>query len=289
MSANSVRSQVSPRLTAKDPFMQYRLFCSLLSAGLAVAAAPALSHEFWIEPEKYQVESGEPVTARLRNGELFKGAEQPYLDHRIARFEVMQAGSAAPYAGRMGDMPAFTSGIAQDGLAVIIHQTRPQRLVYETWEDFQTFADHKGFGDIPARHRALGLPEAGFAEQYTRFAKALVAVGQGAGSDLPVGLETEIVALDNPYTGNPAQGLPVQVLYQGRPRPHAQIEIFAKAPDAGVTVTTLPAEAQGKAVIPVLPGHRYLLDAVVLRPAPVGQDYAWESLWADLTFAVPPR
>ncbi|WP_264213518.1 DUF4198 domain-containing protein [Leisingera thetidis] len=233
--------------------------------------------------------SGDPVAARLRNGQQFKGAEQPYLDHRIARFEVLRNGSTAPYQGRMGDMPAFTAEMAQDGLAVLIHQTQPQTLTYDSWEDFQAFIDHKGFGDIRPRHLARGLPEAGFTEQYTRYAKSLVAIGEGSGSDRAAGLETEIVALANPYTDTLEQGFPVRVLYQGRPRPRAQVEVFSQAPDGTVTITTQLTDAQGEAAISVTPGHRYLLDAVVLRPASGGAGYVWESHWAALTFAVPAR
>ncbi|WP_035920084.1 DUF4198 domain-containing protein [Leisingera aquimarina] len=269
--------------------MQYRLFCSILCAGLISGTAPLLSHEFWIEPEKYQVNSGDPVVARLRNGQEFKGAEQPYLDHRIARFEVIQSGSAAPYVGRMGDMPAFSDDETDDGLAVIIHQTQPQTLTYDTWEGFQAFIDHKGFAGIPGQHTARGLPDAGFAEQYTRYAKALASIGSGAGSDRATGLETEFVALANPYTDDLATGLPVQVLYQGKPRPEAQVEIFAKAPDGSVTISTQLTDVRGETIISLAPGHSYLLDAVVLRPAPKGKNYVWESHWAALTFAVPEK
>lgn len=269
--------------------MQYRLFCSILCAGLTIGAAPVLSHEFWIEPEKYQVDSGETVVAKLRNGQEFKGAEQPYLDHRIARFEVMQGQTASPYLGRMGDMPAFSGDTMQDGLAVLIHQTQPQTLTYDSWEEFQAFIDHKAFGDVRTQHRERGLPDAGFVEQYTRYAKALVAIGDGKGADLAAGLETEIVALANPYTDDLTAGLPVRVLYQGKARPEAQVEIFDKSPDGAVTISTRLTDAQGEAVVPLTPGHSYLLDTVVLRPAPDGKDYVWESLWAALTFAVPSR
>ncbi|OBY27364.1 DUF4198 domain-containing protein [Leisingera sp. JC1] len=269
--------------------MQYRLFCSILCAGLILEAAPVLSHEFWIEPEKYQVNSGETVVAKLRNGQEFYGAEQPYLDHRIARFEVLQGGTTLPYIGRMGDMPAFSGDPMPDGLAVLIHQTRPQTITYDSWEEFQAFVDHKAFGDIQTQHRTRGLADSGFVEQYTRYAKALVAIGDGTGLDQAAGLETEIVALANPYTDDMTGGLPIRVLYQGNPRPNAQVEVFAKAPDGSVTITTRLTDSQGKAIVPLAPGHIYLLDAVVLRPAPDGADYVWESLWAALTFAVPAR
>ena len=54
-----------------------------------------------------------------------------------------------------------------------------------------------------------------------------------------------------------------------------------------VTVTTTRTDTAGKARIAVAAGHEYLLDAVVLRPAPEGAKAVWETLWAALTFAVP--
>ncbi|MFW8634642.1 DUF4198 domain-containing protein [Cribrihabitans pelagius] len=266
--------------------MRVRLFCQMFFFGLASAAAPGLCHEFWIAPEKYQAPSGTPLTARLRNGEHFKGAELPYLDHRIARFELISGSRALPYEGRSGDMPALQAGPVGDGLWLLLHQTEPQNIRYDDWEAFQTFAEEKGLSGIRARHLARGLPGAGFSERYTRYAKALAAISSGAGRDRETGLETEFVALENPYT-SALTALPVRLLYQGGPRPRAQVEIFARAPDGSVTRTTAVTSQSGEAEIPVLPGHQYLLNAVVLRPAPDGEGPVWESLWASLTFAVP--
>jgi len=85
--------------------------------------------------------------------------------------------------------------------------------------------------------------------------------------------------------------LPVRVLYREMPRIGAQVEIFQMDPDGEVTVTTTQTDDAGEALIPVLPGHRYLLDAVVLREPSdalaADKDVVWETLWAALTFAVP--
>ena len=116
-----------------------------------------------------------------------------------------------------------------------------------------------------------------------------IAVGDGAGADREAGLETEIVALANPYTDDLSDGLPVRVLYQGAPRADAQVELFAKSPEGEVEITLLRTDAEGVALLPVTPGQVYLADAVVVRPLePVAEDDpVWESLWASLTFKVP--
>ncbi|WP_270918171.1 DUF4198 domain-containing protein [Parasedimentitalea psychrophila] len=255
--------------------------------GLILSTLPALSHEFWIEPQKYQVESGAPVLADLRNGQNFSGANQVFFARRTRRFEFTQSGQTTAYQGRMGDLPAFQLDQADPGLLIITHETAPQTITYETWEKFQTFADHKGFADISQRHQARGLPEQGFAETYTRHAKSLIAVGDGIGSDKLLGMEAEFVALANPYTDDLSLGLPVRVYYLGTPRANAQIEIFERGPDDVVLVSLQRADAQGVVLIPVKPGHTYLLDAVVLRPSRQSAGPVWETLWAALTFTTP--
>ena len=247
---------------------------------------PAFGHEFWIEPHSYQVTPGEPVSADLVNGQSFKGARLPYFETRTARFELVAGGETRIHEGRMGDLPALAGINAPSGLLTVIHETRPETLVYKTWEKFEAFAQHKDFADIRARHAERGLPFEDFTERYTRHAKALIAVGDGAGADRALGLETEFVAEKNPYT-MASDVLPVRLLYQGQPRADAQIEVFERAPGGEVTVFLLRSDLGGGADIPVKPGHEYLLDAVVLRPADPDSGAVWESLWAALTFAVP--
>lgn len=233
------------------------------------------------------MEPDQPVRADLRNGERFAGSTHAYFDTRTDRFDLRINGRQTAYEGRMGDIPALNVTIGEDGLLTVVHQTRPSLLRYTSWEKFAAFAEHKDFPEIEARHRARGLPMAQFTESYTRHVKALIAIGSGAGQDSASGMETEFVALANPYTDDPGGGIPVRLLYGGAPRPDAQVEIFERAPDGTVTIARTRTDARGEAVIAVRAGHRYLLDAVVLRPAPPGGDAVWESLWAALTFAVP--
>ena len=260
--------------------------CLSLAICLTLPAL-ASAHEFWIEPGAYQVEPGEEITADLKNGENFSGINLSYIDRNIARFDIAMADEVAPVEGRMGDRPALKLSADRSGLIVVLHETTPSSLTYKTWDKFQTFADHKDFPDIRARHDARGLPEVDFKEDYTRHAKALIAVGDGAGSDQAFGLETELVALTNPYSPNFNGDMQVALFYNGAARPDAQVEVFERAPDDTVTVSLYRTDSGGKANIPVKPGHDYLFDAVVLRPAPDEADAVWETLWAALTFSVP--
>ncbi len=231
------------------------------------------------------------MTAGLFNGQKFAGVEFPFIPERFSRFDLTLGDQVVPVAGRLGDVPALNMPHLGEGLHVAIFESSGDVVNYEDFAVFTRFVQHKDFPGALERHAARGLPEGGFREFYTRHAKALIAVGAGAGQDRVFGLETEIVALKNPYTDDVSGGLPVQVFYQGRPRADTQVELFAKAPDRTVTVTLLRTDAEGIALLPVAPGNSYLADAVVLREpdaeTAAAQDAVWESLWAALTFAVP--
>ena len=267
----------------------YRIALFVLPS-LLMCAHPNLgrAHEFWISPDQYQVPMGGTIEARLRNGENLEGVELAFFERRAARHSVTVNGQEQAIVARSGDRPAITLTDLPDGLAVIAHETTASRLTYRDWQKFVTFAEHKDFPTALDQHVSRGLSQELFRENYTRHAKALVAVGSGTGADLALGLETEFVALSNPYDDAFDQSFSVRLLYKDAPRAGAQVEIFERAHDGTVSVRFTRTDDTGTATISTQPGHEYLLDAVILRiPEYSGTDIAWETLWAAMTFAVP--
>lgn len=257
---------------------------------VATLATNATAHEFWIEPEAYQVETGAAMVAHLRVGEEFGGAEQSYLPRNFERFDRRCGDTQSQVPGRAGDRPAMSmEAPGANGLCLIIHQTRDYSLTYREWQKFVNFVEHKDFEGVLDDHVSRGLPRDGFRERYSRYAKSLIAVGDGAGADIEAGLRTEIVAEANPYTDPLDGGFPVRVLLNGEPRADAQVELFAKSAGGAVEITLHRTDSEGRVNLPVRPGMSYLADAVVLLPVSPQTDKApvWESLWASLTFAVP--
>lgn len=256
---------------------------------LGLAAAPSFAHEFWISPETYQVAPGDTIRASFRNGENFKGVGLAFFDRRSARLDLVAPdGALTPLTPRNGDRPAVVVPDAPDGLVILAHETTPSGLTYREWAKFVKFATHKDFPDIAARQDARGLPRENFKEGYTRHVKALIGVGDAQGADRALGLQTEFIALTNPYMADFTQNMKVELHYKGQPRPDVQVEIFDKAPDGTVEIRLTRTDAEGRATFQTTPGHHYLIDAVVLREPERAEDgIAWETLWAGLTFAVP--
>ncbi|MEO0828903.1 MAG: DUF4198 domain-containing protein [Pseudomonadota bacterium] len=256
----------------------------------ACLAQPVAAHEFWISPVKYIVPPGEAISADFRVGEKMSGSAYAFIDFRSERFDLVTQDGVVEVSSRMGDRPAINMLAPTGGLTAIVHETSDNTLTYDGMERFNNFTEHKDFAWAQAEHAARGLPDDGFVETYRRYAKALVAVGDGVGADQASGLRTEFVALANPYTDDVSAGLPVRLLFEGSPRAEAQVELFQKAPDGEVSVTFHRTDEEGRAVLPVKPGYEYLADAVMLFDT--GNDdieagAVWHSIWAALTFMVP--
>ena len=255
-----------------------------------MAALPASAHEFWISPETYQVPPGGTLKAEFRVGQEFAGAGYVFVPGRSERFEVVTADGTTEVTPRVGDRPALNIPAPAEGLNVVVHETGDLTLTYKEYEVFQRFLEHKDWTSLEALHDERGLPESGFRESYRRYAKSLMAVGEGAGADRAMGLEIEIVAVTNPYVADLSSGMVVDVIYQGAARADAQVEIFEKSPGGDVVVTKLRTDGTGRAVFPVAAGHEYLVDSVVVRAEDNEDPEAgpvWRSLWASLTFRVP--
>lgn len=265
------------------------LLSRLTAICFALAVQPSFAHEFWISPERYQISAGETATAAFRVGEKMKGASFSYIERQSTRFDLVLGDTTRQVTARTGDNPALEAPLDADGLWIVVHETTDNTLTYTEWEKFERFVEHKAFENVLEQHEARGLPKEGFRESYRRFAKALIGVGDSAGEDRAVGLRTEIVALANPYLDDLSGRLPVLVLFEGDPRPNAQVELFAKAADGSVTVSLHQTDENGRAVLPVAPQTEYLVDAVTMvsldnDPA---EGPVWKSLWAALTFKTP--
>ena len=262
----------------------------LLIVVFAVAnALPTVAHEFWIEPRKWMVEPGDVLEAHIRVGENMKGAPLSFLPQNTRRFEIATPKGLFPIKPKIGARPVVRGKVPDEGLNTIIYVTGSDLLSYEEPGKFEKFVKSKDLNGTIERHTERGLPETGFSERFSRYAKSLVSVGEGAGNDRFYGLFTEIVALKNPYVDDVSAGLPVFVTFKSNPRPDAQVEVYERNSDGIVTVTKTLTNDEGVAVISVKPGHDYMLDSVVMRELEskkVG-DPVWESLWANLTFSVP--
>ena len=150
---------------------------------MAWGIGPATAHEFWVAPQSYSVQPGDSIAATLRVGRMFRGTELPYLSSGFHSFTVTDKDGTRDVEGIEGDIPAVAYEAETPGLQVITYHSIASELAYDDWEKFLFYLSYEGLEEIAEQHRARGLPEVGFKEDYSRVAKALVQVGPVADTD----------------------------------------------------------------------------------------------------------
>ncbi len=247
----------------------------------------ARAHEFWIEPEAYRVAEGQVIEARTFNGENFEGIEYGYSEAAYRQSGVAAGDVRTGVTGERGARPSFQVAPAGPGLNVLFHASPVSTLTYPGMEKFETFLRGKRLDAALDAHAARGLPTEKIREAYFRFVKALVAVGDGAGADVAVGMPYELLALDNPYSGSGE--MRVQVLLQDTAvAADVPVFVFHKLGEA-IEKIKLVTDADGIVTLPRLPGD-FMVNAVhIMEPNAALKESTgahWVTLWAALTYHI---
>lgn len=257
-----------------------------LSPGLAQA------HEYWIEPLAFRVTPEQKIRAHLKIGQGLKGDELPFIPDNFVAARVVDPAGKITLNGQIGDVPALEVTPKRPGLHILTIVTKPNRLSYDKFSKFEIFVKKEGLTGALEAHRKANLPETGFTEAYSRYAKALVQVGPPKASnnnDTSLGMPIELIAEQSPYrlSIGATTKLPVLLLWKGKPLAGAQISIFRTLNGKLETgkITTGP---EGRAQIPLAKAGKYLLNAVHMIRWSEKPNDLWHSYWASLTFEAKP-
>ena len=249
----------------------------------------AFSHELWLEPKVFILNTNETLKVNIKLGEKMEGVNLAFIPKNIEEFFWSQDGVKNIVQSGLGDRPAFSKKMVEEGLTSIVYVSKPATLMYRKFEKFEKFARHKDLGPVKQLHAEYGFPEKDFFETYRRFAKAIVGVGSSSGNDNYFGLTTEFILLNNPFENRIHDFLKLKLVYEGKPRKRAQVKVFERSDTGAVRITNTKTSHDGIAIVPIKRGSVYLFDAVKLRPAKqsIDQKTVWETLWASLMIEVP--
>jgi uncharacterized GH25 family protein len=261
----------------------FRLFDAVAIAA-TVACAPAMAHEFWLEPSQFTAVPGARVAVRLCVGDGYEAQSLRRDAGRIEEFVVTGFDGTRDVVGLDGSDPAGFARFDSAGAHVIAY--RSNRAYTEQSEDkFEAYLREDGLEAISAmraqQERREVVP---VRESYSRYAKALVRSGDtGFIADRRIGLPLELLAESNsPTTAADAGHATFQLLHQGRPLAGALVKAMRLAgPDAELASRT---DADGRASFALGQPGLWRISAVHMTRAPDGVDAEWDSLWASLTF-----
>lgn len=274
--------------------MRLSQFIVAVVFGVFGASPAVFAHEFWLDAQDYTLETGQKLMVDIRVGQDFKGNKYSFNPNLFHDFSFTDTDGKRPVEGRIGDRPAVSMVPPKQGLLVLNHFSTSQLLTYENDGNFESFILSKGLDWVLEKHAERGLPISGFGEGYTRFAKSLISVGDGAGHDTRIGMPFELVALKNPYTDDLTDGLPFRLFWGAEAIAGIQVDIFNRAANQTEVVKThVITDETGLATIPIVRGNTYLINAVhMIIPSDeeiARAGAAWHSLWASMTFQAGSR
>jgi hypothetical protein len=239
----------------------------------------------WLDTTTFQQSVGKDIQISLKNGQMFQGTGLSYFKSRFSDFYYVIKEQKIEIESRMGDNPAATISSKTNGLLTGIYVSKKSTINYKSMDKFFDFISKKGENWVIQKHAELKFPKNNFKEEYYRFSKILIGVGDANGSDKNVGLKHELVALTNPYIISSSGEFFVQLLFNNEPQKNRQITIFERDFENKVSIRTTLTDSNGIGKFEVTEGHDYLLDNVILE---LNDDYDddvfWKSYWAALTF-----
>lgn len=250
---------------------------------LAVAAAPATAHDFWLEPSTFAPSAGQRLTVRLRVGQSFVGDPVPRDETAIVRFVTV---------GSEGEEPVF--GIpGRDPAGLLVARGRATLVV--------AYVSDGGVNALSPEKLALYVQEEGLESQlppallgrsvrdrFARSAKALLAIegDDRSGFDRVLGLPLELVPLVDPGGLVDGGALSIRLLSAGRPVAGVRVAAISRRdpahPIAGRT------DDAGEVTLGLDAGGRWLIKAVTVRAAEPSTGVDLESSWASLVFETAP-
>ena len=248
----------------------------------ALQASSVSAHEFWVEPVNSK-------SANMRVGQMMVGENLPYLDRIVLSARHFGPDGEEALGGREGDLPALAVDLSAPGLHVITLETKPAYIVFDTLAEFGDYLGYEGLQNVLTRHEARALPSTEIAEEYWRYARALVQSGPAlAGdTDAPVGLRYELVAVTSPFSSTDGQ-VELKLTWEGAAEAGAQIAVFHKGPgaDGAVSRALLQSDENGKVTAKVNEPGVYVFNAVHMLDGTGPGSVVWQSHWASLSFEI---
>ncbi len=230
------------------------------------------AHDLWFELSSYDPEPSQKISVNLLSGHAFHGESIPRRSTDLPEFVISDAIGIRQIPGLSGQKPA---GIytAPSGPHVLGFISQPRNITL-TPEKFNQHLREIG-GAIEKQ------PTNPVVEKYTKFVKAFVG-GSGSEKLAPLGHPLEFVELSDPFAGDTRSALSGLLLQDKKPVSDVLIRAFC---DDGTTADTTT-NSEGRFSIPLHEAGRWVLVAVTIRPGSLPNHY--ESLWASLTFSLPP-
>ena len=249
----------------------------------------SLSHEFWIDPENYNLKNKDIITAGVFIGDNFEGYQIAFSREYFKNLNLFSNNKKIKIQGRLGDFPALNIKKTYKGLNIIQIESQMNYVNYENLTKFEVFSRQKGYSNLADKHRKNNYPES-FVESYKRYAKSLVSVETFDGNDVDTNMELELIFLDNPLK-NLKKSKRVLLEYQNKILTDHKVSLMSFN-NGYFRKEYVKTNNDGYFEYFFKNDTKYLIESVVIIEGSNKKkhNYAkWHSLWTSYTFRTPDK
>jgi predicted PurR-regulated permease PerM len=257
------------RFYRKMPYYKETAGLTPVLLAVALAAAPARAHDFWLVPKDKQV--------LAQTGENFPHSEVAVTPDRVASFSLLRSnGSRLPLKGAVQDK-SFAAPLAEaEGIVETV--IRPKILTMEI-RDFERYLREERLTDILQQRKTRKLTGKKTPERYSKYAKLLL----GAMPDRALGHTVELMLLERPRAN---AEVAVALYYRGKPLPGRVIAAGTEGNKGHAYFSSAVTGRNGVARVKLGAPGLWFLRSLHMVPATNGGEAVWESFFVTSTFSV---
>ncbi|MDO9260920.1 MAG: DUF4198 domain-containing protein [Flavobacteriaceae bacterium] len=243
------------------------------------------SHEFWLQPNKFNLQTGESFSLDIRVGEEYHGALWEYSDSRIINFKVFENSGKIDLTdkAKKGKGNNLTMAFKTPGTKLIALETNSAFITLES-KEFNSYLIEDGLLNVLRHRNQMGLLEKNTTENYARNVKTLLNVGNKYDETYRTitGMPLEIIPSTNPYAIDKLTFIEFKVLFNGNPLNEALVSVWHKTNDE-VSVKKQWTDTEGNVIFQINPSGKWMISVVTMIPSKE-QTVDWQSYWSSLTF-----
>lgn len=236
-------------------------------------------HDFWLVLKNYHLAISELAPVYCITSDNFPESEVAISEERVEKCSITGFNfynEIKDFTEEKNALKFYLPPIFEEG-TYLVEQVLKSRIIEIEDKLFKSYLEHKCLKELKQIQRTQK-------EEYTKFAKAIIQVGDKRNDTFREILKhkIEIVPQENPYNLKNRDLLSVKVLYDEKPIEFLPV-FYGNSKEMGKIYKT-QTDKYGSCVVKLSSGIFYINSINMILSEKEGIDY--ESFWASLTFEV---
>jgi uncharacterized GH25 family protein len=248
-----------------------------------------LAHEFWLHPNKFIYDWGEPINIRLMVGENYEGENWTGSRSSIQSLQLHLDDATDDLADRITDSTgdSLQFAIYDEGTYLLTYNSHNKFIELEA-QKFLDYLKEDGLQNAIAYRANNNENDSAGREYYQRSVKTIFQVGSKTSKlfQKETNLPLDIIPLQNPYNFKPSdtiQQITVKLLFRKKPLANQLVKIWHRENNETQKIE-LQSNEKGLVQFPLKPSGRWMVSTVKMERLQNDPKAQWQSYWGSCTW-----